>query len=111
MPRRAVHKVDRRDPIWPEQLTVLIAIALGFGLPRHLTIGAPWIVPAAEIVLLAVLAATTPLARRRGQELPRHLRMSLVGVVSLVNVIALVILVHSLLDNSHVDGRQLLIGG
>jgi hypothetical protein len=111
MSRRSVRKVDRRDPIWPEQLTVLIAIGLGFALPRHLTIGAPWIVPAAEILLLTVLAVTTPLARRRGEELPRHLRMSLVGLVSLVNVIALVILVGALIDNSDVDGRQLLLGG
>jgi hypothetical protein len=108
---RAVARVERRDPFWAAQLTVLAAILLGFALPAQLTIGDPWLVPAAEVALLLGLILTTPRPPTEHDQNRRVLRMGLVGAVSAANVVSLLSLGQLLLDGSNVSGRALLVGG
>jgi hypothetical protein len=104
-------RIEGRDPFWAAQVTVLAAILLGIALPSHLTLGARWLIPAVEAVLLVGLVATTPRPPTEHDASRRRRRMALVGLVSAVNVIALFILAESLVQGSHVSGRTLLEGG
>jgi hypothetical protein len=104
-------RIERRDPFWPAQLTVLIAIALGLALPSQLTLGTPWVVPGVETVLLLGLILAIPRLFPHHHPLRRPLRMGLVGIVSAVNVASLFLLAQSLLEGTLVSGRTLLEGG
>jgi uncharacterized membrane protein len=105
-------EIERRNPNWAAQLTVLVAILLGILLPSQLTIGAPWVVPACEAVLLVGLFAWTPREPESEDPRGRLARIALVGIVSAVNVFSLFVLTDMLLDGGqHADGRSLLIGG
>jgi hypothetical protein len=112
MSLKSLHeRIERRDPFWAAQLTVLVAILLGLALPSELTIGTPWIVPAVEIALLVGLVATTPRPPTEHHQTRRQLRMGLIGIVSAINVVALLSLTELLLEGSNVNGRDLLVGG
>jgi hypothetical protein len=104
-------RIEGRDPFWAAQVTVLAAILLGIALPSHLTLGARWLIPAVEAVLLVGLVATTPRPPTEHDAGRRRRRMALVGLVSAVNVMSLFILAESLVQGSHVSGRTLLEGG
>jgi hypothetical protein len=104
-------RLDRLDPFWFAQLTVLAAILLGVALPSHLTLGTPWVVPAVETVLLIGLVLTTPRPPTQHDETRRRLRIGLVSVVSAVNVVAHFLLAQALVAGAHVTGRTLLEGG
>jgi hypothetical protein len=104
-------RLKRRNPFWPAQLTVLIAILMGFALPSHLTLGEPWLAPAIEAILLIGLVVMTPRSPKEHVQSRRLMRISLVGVVSAGNVVALFILTQSLVQGSDVGGRTLLEGG
>jgi hypothetical protein len=104
-------RIVRRDPFWPAQLTVFVAIALGIALPSHLTLGTPWIVPAVEAVLLVGLVLATPSPPTEHDQRRRRMRIGLVGVVSAVNVVSLFLLAQSLIQGTQVSGRTLLEGG
>jgi hypothetical protein len=109
---QAEDDLDRRHPLWPAEVTVLVAILLGLLLPGELTLVDSWILPACEAALLVGLVATTPHPLTRDGPRRRAVRIGLVGIVSLVNLISLVLLVHALLGGpGSADGRQLLIGG
>jgi uncharacterized membrane protein len=104
-------RIDRRDPFWPAQLTVLIAIGLGVALPTQLSLGTPWVIPAVEAVLFIGLLVTTPSPPTEHDSRRRRMRIGLVAVVSAVNVVSLFLLARSLVQGAHVSGRTLLEGG
>src|SRR5258708_16448287 len=58
--QHARDSLDLRDPFWPAQLTVALAIAIQVFLPEKLTLGPAWLLPAAEGVLLLGLMIATP---------------------------------------------------
>jgi uncharacterized membrane protein len=103
--------LERRDPLWPGQVALLAAIALGLALPRQLTIAPPWVLPGCEAAVLVAVIAMTP--RRSTREHPRRraLRLALVGLVSAINVIALFLLVGSLTGARRESGGSLLVAG
>ncbi|MHA6795570.1 hypothetical protein ACVGVM_18930 [Pseudonocardia bannensis] len=103
----------RTDPesaaLWPADLTVLIGILLGLALPEEVTIGAWWLVPSAETLLLLGLVASSP--RRPSQiDRRRRIRIGLVGLVSGINVVVLLLLAERLVQRAGLDGRSLLVG-
>jgi hypothetical protein len=104
-------RIERRDPFWPAQLTVLTAILLGIALPSHLTVGTPWILPAVEAALFIGLVVTTPGPPTEHDQRRRQMRIGLVGVVSAANVFSLFVLAQSLIRGTQVSGRTLLEGG
>jgi hypothetical protein len=103
--------IQRRDPLWPEQLAVLAVILLSLTLPDELTVGPTWLLPAVEGVLFLGLVATTP--RRRGREPPRrrHLRIGLVSLLSAGNIASLFFLARFGVSVQRVNGHALLGGG
>src|SRR4051812_23444887 len=94
--RAARAALDRRDPLWPGQLALLAAIALGLALPRQLTIGPPWLLPGCEAAVLAAVVGMPPRPATREHPRRRALRRALVGLVSAIDVIALFLLARSL---------------
>lgn len=109
--RRARERLDRRDPFWPAQLTVLLAIVLYVSLPAKLTLGPGWLVPAFEGALLLGLVIATPHPKVIHSPRRRHLAMGLVGLVSAVNLASLILLVHYLLKGGKADGHALILAG
>jgi hypothetical protein len=113
--RRVAHEapahLERRNPVYPAQLTLLVAIALGLLLPGRMTIGRPWFLPAGEAAVLLALFVTTE--RHPDDEDPwrRRARVALVAFVSAANLFALIALVQALLEGGAEDGRPLLVGG
>jgi hypothetical protein len=108
---RARREIAHHDPLWPEQLTVLSVILLSLTLPDQLTVGPPWLLPAAEGALFLALVATTPRKRRRELPARRQLRIGLVSLMSAANVASLFFLARFGVNAQKVDGHALLIGG
>jgi hypothetical protein len=109
--RHAHRQITRRDPLWPEQLTVLATILLGLLLPDALTVGPTWLLPACEGVMFVALVASTPPSPTRERPRRRHLRVTLVGLLSAGNAASLFLLARYLIVKSNADGRELLFGG
>jgi uncharacterized membrane protein len=118
--RRAVRRVEqvqgtleRRNPIWPAQIALLLAILLGLALPRDLTVGPTWLFPVIESAVLLASMATTPRTPHEEEEPRRYLRIGLVALLSAVNVVGLLLLAQSLLQGAadEQSGRSLLTGG
>jgi hypothetical protein len=106
----AAEELARDDPLWPGQLAIAAALALYLILPPKLTIGPNWVLPAAELVVLAALVAATP----RGGRTPKRRRvlaLSLVLVATVANLVAVGLLTHYLVIGGHARGADLINGG
>lgn len=108
---QAGRKLSLRDPFWPAQVTVALAILLNLQLPEKLTLGPAWVLPALEGVLLIALVVATPHPDIRHSPLRRYMAMGLIGLVSVVNLVALVLLAHYLTVGGHINGRPLITSG
>ena len=99
------------EPVWPAQATVLAAIALQLTLPKRLTVGPTWLLPALEGLLVIGLLLASP--RELEYEHPRRKRaaVALIAVVSAANVFSLVELTHFLLHHKVTKGQQLIVAG
>ena len=105
------HKLARRDPFWPAQLTALAAIALYLALPEKLTIGPTWLLPTLEGVLAIGLVASMPNPAMQYSPVRRHFAISLIGLVSVANLVSLLLLVHFLLKGGKAGGHPLILSG
>jgi uncharacterized membrane protein len=99
------------EPVWPAQLTVLIAIGLQFALPERLTVGPSWLLPALEGVLVIGLAMATPRELEHEHALRRRAAVGLVALVSAANIFSLGALTHYLLHHDVSNGRELIVAG
>jgi uncharacterized membrane protein len=108
---RARAGLERRDPLWPAQVALLAAIALGITMPPELTIGPPWLLPAFEGAVLLGVVGTTPRPPGREDQRRRAARLVLVGLVSAFNVVVLFLLTRALLDGGHASGGSLVVAG
>jgi uncharacterized membrane protein len=99
------------EPFWPAQATILAAIGLQVALPKRLTAGPPWLVPAFEAVLLLGMFMATP--RQLEHEHPRRRRVALglTAFVTAANIYSLGALTHLLLHGKISNGRELVISG
>jgi uncharacterized membrane protein len=99
------------EPFWPAQATILAAIGLQLALPKRLTAGPSWLIPALEGALLIGMFMATP--RQLEHEHPRRRRVALglTAFVSAANVFSLVELSHLLLHHNVENGRELIISG
>jgi uncharacterized membrane protein len=104
-------RLERYDPFWGAQLVIAGAIALDFGLPKRLTIGPSWVLPALEALALLGLIAASPHPRMRHSPLRRRLALSLTGLVSAANIVSLVQLVSHLLRSHVSNGHELIASG
>jgi uncharacterized membrane protein len=99
------------ESIWPAQMTVLAAIVLQLTLPKRLTVGPAWLLPALEAVLVIGLLAATPRQLEQEHNLRRRLAVGLVALVSAANVFSLVELTHYLLHHNVENGHELIVAG
>jgi uncharacterized membrane protein len=102
----------RAEPFWPAQVTVLAAIALQLLLPKRLTVGPTWLLPALEGVLLIGLSLASPRELEGEHRVRRGVALSLTALVSFANIWSLYELIHFLLHhNVGSNGRELLFAG
>jgi hypothetical protein len=106
---RAAEQLGRDDPLWPGQLATFAALLLYLALPKALTIGPGWPLPAAETLMLAALVVAT----RGGREARRRraIAIGLVLVAAAANLISLGLLTRYLLEGGHARSADLLDGG
>jgi uncharacterized membrane protein len=93
------------------QLTVLVAIGLQLLLPKRLTAGPTWLVPALEGVLFLGLFLASPRVLEHEHQRRRSFALALTAFVSAANIFSLVELTHYLLHHEVSNGRQLIISG
>jgi len=101
------------EPVWPAQLTVLVAIGLQLTLPERLTLRPGWLLPAFEGLLVIGLMLASP--RQLEYEHPRrkHAAVALIAFVSAANIYSLTELSKHLLHKGIPanSGRELIISG
>ncbi len=99
------------EPFWPAQVTVLSAIGLQLLLPKRLTIGPTWLIPALEGALLLGMFMATP--RQLEHEHPRRRRVALglTAFVSAANIFSLGALTHYLLRHANPEPHRLIVAG
>jgi len=97
--------------VWPAQATVLAAIVLQLTLPKRLTVGPTWLLPALEALLVIGLMLASP--RQLEYEHPRRkwVALGLIVLVSAANIFSLVALSKHLLRHQPAGGRELIIAG
>ncbi len=108
---RFLATLDRLSPYWGPQLVVLVAIALDLILPNQLTLGAHWLLPSIEGVLLIGLASVAPHPAIRVHPRRRQVALAMIALVSAVNIYSLVLLCRHLIQGGHTSGRVLIASG
>jgi uncharacterized membrane protein len=111
LPGRAYPPPGRRERLWPALAAVLFAIALQLLLPKRLTAGPRWLLPALEGALLVGLALASPRELEGEHRRRRRLALGLTALVSAANITSLVLLSHHLLHHGSPNGRQLIVSG
>jgi hypothetical protein len=106
----AAKELGRDDPLWPGQLGILAVLVLYLLLPQKLTVGPNWILPAAELVLLAALVAAA-LRGPRTLKRRRAFAISVLLVATVANLVAVGLLTHYLITGGRARGADLINGG
>jgi uncharacterized membrane protein len=105
----AAGALARRDPLWPGQLAILVALGLFLTLPPKLTFGPSWPLPLAEALVVAALV----IAGLRGRDVRRRrqIAIGLVLAATLANLVALGLLTHYLVKGGRAQSTDLIGGG
>ena len=111
LPGRPYPPPGRTEPLWPALAAVLFAIALQLLLPKRLTAGPRWLLPALEGALLLGLAFASPRELEHEHRLRRRLALGLTVFVSAANITSLALLSDQLLHHGSPNGRQLIVSG
>jgi uncharacterized membrane protein len=111
VPGRRYPPPAESEPFWPAQATILAAIGLQLLLPKRLTAGPAWLIPALEGALLVGMFMATPRQLEVEHALRRRAALSLTAIVSAANVFSLVELTHLLLHHNVENGRELIVSG
>jgi len=99
---------DRREPRWPAELALVVAVALYVVLPDRLIIGPRWLVPVLEGLLAVPVGVRHRLGRPPIEPLWRTLAVGVILLITLANIGSVALLVHALLDGTKATGTQLL---
>jgi uncharacterized membrane protein len=99
------------EPFWPAQATILAAIGLQLALPRRLTVGPAWLLPALEGVLLVGMSMATPRQLEHEHTIRRRVALSLTAFVSAANIFSLASLTHYLLRHGTPNPQELIAAG
>ena len=99
------------EPVWPAQVTVLLAVALQLLLSKRLTVGPSWLLPSLEGVLAVALLVSTPRTITTNHTLRRRGAIVVIAVVSAANVFSLVELSRFLLRHANPEPEALIGSG
>jgi hypothetical protein len=102
-------KARRGEARLPSALVVVAAIALYSLLPEQLILGPRLVIPALEVVLLAVLIAVNPRRMTRDNRWERTASLALIGLIAVTNAVALVLLLRQLVTTDNSQAVELLI--
>jgi uncharacterized membrane protein len=111
LPGRPYPPAAAGESPWPAQLTVLAAICLQLALPKRLTVGPTWLVPALEGALLIGMFVATPRQLEHEHRRRRRVALGMTAFVSAANVYSLGALTHFLLHHEVSNGRALIGSG
>jgi len=96
----------RKNQRWPALLAIVIAMGLYVTLPSHLYYGKVWFLPTIEGALFVAL-----LAARQIEDTEtiwqRRVAIGLIAVMNAANIGSLLLLIHSLLGSSLVNGHHI----
>jgi uncharacterized membrane protein len=101
----------QKEPLWPALVAILFAIGLQLLLPKRVTAGPRWLLPALEAALLVGLMFASPRELEDEHRIRRHLALSLTALVSAANITSLALLTHELLHHNVTNGRGLIVAG
>lgn len=104
------NKHHDHDPIWHVEAVMVVAIVLQLALPDRFVFGGRWLLPVLEVLLVLLLAATTP-KQKVFQSLKRRINVVLlIGVAALGNLYALSQVASHLLQQGRINnGRDLIL--
>ena len=104
------------EPSWPPILALLVFMALNVAariyIPNENIVHLPWLVPAAEAVLLVALLTSKPTGVAERRRLHR-ISLAVVGLLVLAALWATATLIHDLIEGEGVsqDPSELLVAG
>ncbi|MGW4942674.1 hypothetical protein ACWEOZ_13945 [Actinoplanes sp. NPDC004185] len=76
-------RLSRGEQRWPFALAIAVMIALQLTLPERYSMGAWWVLPAVEVVVVGALVAANPGRLERRTPMLRRLSLGLIAVASL----------------------------
>jgi uncharacterized membrane protein len=94
---------------WPATGAVTVALILQGALPDRLTVGPSWVVPVLELFLVVPLIIANPSRLTATSRDMRKVSIGLIGLVNAANITSLGLLVHTLVNGSKVNGKQLIL--
>ena len=98
------------DPVWPVQVSMVVAIVLQLTLPDKFSGHTRYVLPAVEALLLALLSFTTPKERIFKSVSRRINVLLLIALTSAGNAYSLWVITKQLLSDVHLsDGRALIL--
>ncbi len=94
---------------WPAALATLLAVGLYGALPNGLLVGPRYIIPAIELVMLAIVVIENPTRMTKQTRRSRVGALALTYLIMFSNLIALVLLLHRLVSQGSDSGGELLL--
>ena len=76
-------RLSRGEQRWPFALAIAVMIGLQLTLPERYSLGAWWVLPAVEVVVIGALVAANPGRLERRTPMLRRLSLGLIAVASL----------------------------
>ena len=104
---RRLTRGERRRPF---ALAFVVMIALQLTLPERYSLGAWWVLPAIEVVVIGVLVAANPGRLERRTPMLRRLSLTLIAVASLGTAWSVVKLVTAIAGGGHTGSAAALLG-
>ncbi|GAA3342777.1 hypothetical protein GCM10020358_39020 [Amorphoplanes nipponensis] len=103
-------RLSRGEQRWPFALAIAVMIALQLALPERFSLGAWWVLPAVEVVLVGALVAANPGRLERRTPVLRRLSLGLIAVASLGTAWSVVRLVADIAGGADTGSAAELLG-
>ena len=102
--------LSRGEQRWPFALAFVVMIALQLMLPERYSLGARWVLPAIEVVVIGALVAANPGRLERRTPMLRRLSLILIAVASLGTAWSVVKLVTAIVGGGDTGSAAELLG-
>jgi len=109
-PRPFWRGLTRGEQRWPFALAFVVMIALQLALPERYSLGAWWVLPAIEVIVIGTLVAANPGRMERRTPMLRRLSLSLIAVASLGTAWSVIKLVTAIAGGGNTGSAAELLG-
>ncbi|WP_433719950.1 hypothetical protein ACQP2Y_33905 [Actinoplanes sp. CA-051413] len=103
-------RLSRGEQRWPFALAIAVMIGLQLTLPERYSLGAWWVLPAVEVVVIGALVAANPGRLERRTPMLRRLSLGLIAVASLGTAWSVVRLVVDIAGGGDTGSAAELLG-